>query len=150
MTTLEAQVRRLEDLEEIRRLKHTYALLVDRMPLQHTAADEEALVDLFTADAVADFGARVGVFSGQPAIRAFYTQALPGQRSWFMHYLANPVIDVDGDRAHAQWMVTALTQGKGQPPAPATQVTGRYIDNYVRTAAGWRIARQRFVDESRG
>ena len=55
---LEAQIHRLNDLEQIRRLKYSYAQLVDRMLAQHTAADEDALADLFAEDAVLDFGGR--------------------------------------------------------------------------------------------
>jgi hypothetical protein len=145
--SLEAQVRRLSDLEDIRQLKYTYARLVDKMLEQHTPAEEQALADLFLPDAVADFGARLGVIEGRAAIKKLFTETLPSGRAWVMHLIASPLLQVDGDRARGEWMVMALTETK-QGAARST-VVGRYVDDYVRTPAGWRIQRQLFHDETR-
>ncbi|HSV44289.1 MAG TPA: nuclear transport factor 2 family protein [Ramlibacter sp.] len=146
--SLEAQVRRLADLEELRQLKFNYARLVDKMLGEHTPADEAALANVFTEDARADFGARLGCIEGRAAIMKLFTETLPFSRSWFMHYVANPVLAVEGDTARGEWMVMALTENRGGFGERGT-VTGRYFDEYLRTPEGWRVSRQAFLDETR-
>lgn len=147
MTTIESRLQRLADLEDLRRLKFTYARLVDKMPGEHTQEDEDALANVFTENAVADFGARLGRIEGRAALRKLFTQSLPASRNWFMHFVTNPLLDVHGDRATGQWMVLAYTQSRDTKIQSV--VLGRYQDEYVRTRAGWQVIRQTFVDETR-
>lgn len=145
--SIDAQVRRLADLEDIRHLKYRYARLVDKMLAEHTQDDETALAELFVENACADFGTRLGVIEGRAAIRKLFTETLPSSRSWFMHFVGNPLILVDGDVADGEWSVMAFTELKGR--GERSTVTGRYVDQYTRTPAGWRISHQAFHDETR-
>jgi SnoaL-like domain len=64
MPTLEERVQRLEDIEDIRRLKIRYAGLCDAQ------YDLDGLASLFTDDAVWDGGSDFGVYQGKQAIQA--------------------------------------------------------------------------------
>lgn len=50
--------------------------------------------------------------------------------------------DDNGDRARARWQITELQIPVDQPPR---FVAGRYEDEYVRRAAGWKFARRTFT-----
>ncbi len=68
---LERRIKVLEDIEEIKRLKHRYCAYCD------DSYDADALADLFTEDAVWDGGER-GRNDGREAIREFSNGLLKG------------------------------------------------------------------------
>jgi ketosteroid isomerase-like protein len=140
---IEARVRRLEDLEAIRQLKHLYADRVDGM-VRNSDADTAPLLALFTEDALADFGPH-GSCEGHAAIHAFFAR-MPDLASFMMHHLANPILDVDGDRATARWYLHVASVMRGAGPG-VQAMFGRYEDEYVRTPEGWKIRRSRFIQE---
>lgn len=126
-------VRRLSDIEDIRRLKHRYCALCD------AGYDADRLAELFTEDAVWD-GGPIGAHEGREAIRRFF-EGSPKRVPWALHMVTNPIIDVDGDAATGQWylwepLVYALPGGD-----EAWWMSARYDDRYRRTAEGWRFAR---------
>lgn len=141
---IEARLRRLEDLEAIRRLKHEYADLVDATVASPGEASVARLLDIFAEDAVADYGA-FGTIEGRAALGAFFAK-MTEQSTFMMHYVANPIIDVDGDRATARWYVHAAVARQAGGPA-VQSIFGRYEDEYVRTPAGWKIQRTRFLSD---
>jgi SnoaL-like protein len=57
--------------------------------------------------------------------------------------MANPVIDVDGDRATARSYVDAWITSKDG--LSGINAIGFYDDELVRTFDGWRIARRTFT-----
>jgi hypothetical protein len=96
-------------------------------------ADPVALAELFTADGV--YGPSNSPATGTADIRARFAehQAIP----WIRHYLANPVVHVNGDRATAR--VKGIIQiVRSQQPPVWRHVT--YRGELVRTAEGWRFA----------
>src|SRR6202043_2703966 len=95
MRTLEERMRALEDVEEIKQLKARYAAACDNN------YDADAIAALFTQDAVWD-GGSLGKAEGREKIRKFFRHA-PGFCPFAIHNVMNPVIEVDGDRATAQW-----------------------------------------------
>jgi ketosteroid isomerase-like protein len=128
-----ARIRRLEDLEDIRRLKHTYCALCD------ANYDADGLAALFAEDAVWD-GGPMGVHRGREAIRRFF-QGSSKRVPFALHMVTNPILDVDGDRATGRWylwqpMVYRLPGGD-----QAWWMSARYDDEYVREGAHWRFAR---------
>jgi uncharacterized protein (TIGR02246 family) len=94
----------------------------------------------FTADGEAVNGERTT--KGRDALAALAASvaaAVPGLRHW----VNNHVIDVDGDRATATVYVTAIVGGA----EAKVLTTGRYAEQLVRTADGWRYSRREFTPD---
>jgi ketosteroid isomerase-like protein len=134
-TELEHRVRALEDVEAIKRLKHRYADACDR------GYDADALVEFFAEDAVWD-GGLFGRYEGREAIRAFF-RGVSADIVFAMHYMMNPVIAVDGDRATGTWyLFQTCTFAKGNPPIGGAAL---YDEAFVRQADGWKFQHLRLV-----
>jgi ketosteroid isomerase-like protein len=137
--TTEERIRRLEDLEAIRELFHTYADLLDRRDLAGYSR-------LFTDDAEWH-GGRMRARGGPPAILAMlrerYHQDEPADDR---HLVANPVIRIEGDRARATSRYAVI--GRGLDGRPELRLIGEYVDDLRRGEDGrWRFAyRQARVD----
>ena len=145
-SAIEARLQRLEDLEAIRNLKHRYQDGVDTVWRAGQSIDVRALVeDLFTVDiefvAPIDEDGTVVTINGAPAMVEFLTEHHRRVR-FSMHFVANDLVEVDGDEAIGQWSV--LAPGSGD--SGSTWYAARYVERYRRTPAGWRIARsEQFV-----
>ena len=135
-----------------------------------TLADRIAIEDMVTRyygnfgkqDAAEDFGAFYtedavfdvnGIVStGREAIEAFYVESAneedaPAAQGTFHMMISNPVIDVDGDTATAQFMWTGvLNTGIQQPPQLLEQ--GREYDLLVRQDGEWRIKKRVVIADS--
>jgi len=133
LSSLEARLHRLEDIEAIRSLKHRYATLCD------DGYRAGPLAELFTEDAVWDGGV-LGRFEGRDAIRAFFagcSKTVP----FAIHHLGNPVIEVAGDEATGDWFLfEPLVFAQGDQ---AFWMAARYHDRYVREDGAWRFAHVR-------
>lgn len=128
--SLEARLRRLEDLEAIRQLQIDYGNALDR-------GNVEAYVALFTADAELDLGP-VARCKGHPEIRDAASRMSGGGS---IHLISNPQITIDGDAATAVVSWTVLSPDEGGLPKVTT--TGAHRDELVRTSGGWRLKRRR-------
>ena len=133
MTELEAKIRYLTDLEEIRMLKYRYCRFNDGgwqgQPLSHQGPSHE----LFTEDGVWD-GSPLVVARGRDEIRRVFDEFAKMQLAY--HAVMNPIIEVDGDRAWGHWHLI----GAGLPGDGGSILgVSAYEDEYVRTAEGWRI-----------
>jgi hypothetical protein len=124
----------------------------DRLELQKLAIDYvyaiderqwQALDRIFTADAYIDYRAMGGIDGKYPAIRQWLPEALKHFPA-YMHFVGNHQIELAGDRATGKVacfnpMVIPRQDGKGAD----TMFLGLwYVDEYVRTSEGWRIARR--------
>lgn len=77
---------------------------------------------------------------GRPAIRAAWEQAMQGFA--FVGFFVQPgVLELDGDRGFGRVFTSELLV---EPGGAKRLSVGRYDDDYVRTAAGWRFAARRF------
>lgn len=78
--------------------------------------------------------------AGREAIVALWTQAMARFR--FVAFFAQPgVIVIDGERGTGRvWTHEVLEAADGT----VTRPIGRYDDDYVRTADGWRFAARRY------
>ncbi|HEX3408951.1 MAG TPA: nuclear transport factor 2 family protein [Candidatus Binataceae bacterium] len=131
MKTIEERLRVLEDIEEIRKLKARYAAACD----DHYNAD--VIASLFTEDAVWD-GGSLGKADGREAIRKFFSRATEFF-PFAMHNVMNPIVDVDGDCATAQWyLLQPATMKKGNQ---AVWLAAVYHDEYVRIENRWLFRR---------
>jgi hypothetical protein len=122
-----------DDVGSIIQLINLYAFAVDTQRWD--------LFDrIFTPDVDADFSATAhwrDLASFKADFAAFHAPFDSTQ-----HVMANHLVTVDGDRAHAfvhgSWrLIRRAAEG-----APLWDGTGWYDDDLVRTADGWRIARR--------
>ena len=127
-SSLEARIRRLEDLEEIRRLKYRYAAFCD----DHFDAD--GIAGLFVADGIWE-GAGM-LHAGREAIRRFWQPVDPPFAS---HLMTNPVITIDGDRANGKWWMIGPMSRLEEGQRVAYWQLATYDDDFVRTPDGWRF-----------
>jgi hypothetical protein len=134
---LEARVKRLEDIEEIRALKAAYCDLCDAGLGDRATLD--ALISHFTADAAVDFGMGEGsAFRGREGLRVFFGQVVPGGVSFCMHMVHNSVIEVHGDRATGRWYFEAPTTNA--VTGKAQWMAGRYEEEYAREEGVWKFS----------
>ncbi len=128
---LSARLDRLESIQEITKLKHTYwhyndvGLLGDK------------IAPLFTEDGVWS-NEELGHYAGREAIRIFFNEAsdiLP----FCAHVGMNAIIDVDGDTATAKWRCllfgTFIEEGQGK----SHLILIDYLDDFVRIDGRWLI-----------
>lgn len=130
MRSLEERVRELEDLEAIRRVKLRYARLNDMQ-------DTDAIVEMFTDDAVWDGGMEFGRYEGHEAIRSFFNSAWK-DLTWSVNLVTNPEIQIapSGEEATGSWRLwePAIISGR------AVWMSGLYIDRYRKTNGEWLIS----------
>ncbi|MFT3776047.1 MAG: nuclear transport factor 2 family protein [Minicystis sp.] len=136
---LSQRVATAEDFEALRNLKARYATLADRCLTTPSHENAVALADLFTDDAVGDYGF-FGRFQGRADLVRAFESVLPAGMRWSMHYITNPELSVDGSHAKGAWyfLVSAVT--KDAPPGAMASFYGLYEDVYVKTATGWKFA----------
>jgi ketosteroid isomerase-like protein len=124
----------LRDKQAITEICHRYAIALD-------SGDWTALATCFTPDATAHY--RTGAPSrGYPAIEARVRGAL-APLSASQHLIGNVLITLDGDAADSVCYLQAQHVRPGTPGGDTFIVAGRYLDRFVRTPAGWRIALRR-------
>jgi hypothetical protein len=133
-----ARVRRLEDIEAIQQVQHRYGFLLDegvgQLGLAQATAQFKAL---FTEDTNADFGG-FGVAQGRDGLGPIY-EAFQASAVWTIHYITNPVIEVNGDHATGKWNFHAMTIWAGKEAQGAQPLWGRYREEFTRTPAGFLI-----------
>jgi hypothetical protein len=135
--SLEARVRRLEDLLAIHELFITYGRYLD-------AGDVGSYAKLFAEDGELLLGP-VGRAKGPQEIEAMMSKTLTGGAGRSYHLITGPIVQLDGDRARAEVMWTVLNRTADEQPVVA--MTGRHQDDLVRTSDGWKFQRRRgYVD----
>ena len=132
----------LEDIEAIRKLKAAYCAACDD---DHNG---DAVARLFVEDGT--WGA-----AGQPAevgtdqIAAFmYGVRNRGQMMRSAHQVFNPVIEVDGDTATADWRFLMMYTAADEQSF--VRIIGTYHDTHQRTSHGWKFASLEVTIEERG
>ena len=138
--------------------------------IEATLADRIAIEDMVTRyyanfgkqDAADDFGAFYtedavfdvnGIVSqGREAIEGFYAASAeepdaPATQGTFHMMISNPVIDVTGDSATAEFMWTGVINSAIQEP-PRLLEQGREYDLLVRQDGAWRIKKRVVIADS--
>jgi ketosteroid isomerase-like protein len=122
-----------DDWVAIYELRSAYAWHYD-------SPDLDALVDIFTEDAVCEFGP-YGRWDGRAEIRAGFAENVGAPDNHFpsLHAVTNPQIAIDGDEATGRWFLLdfVLTGGPGELPF---RVAGVYQDRYRKVDGRWLIA----------
>ncbi len=132
LATLQAQVQRLNDLEEIRTLRNQYAYLANIVNSE--PGDPKQFAALFSEDGTMDLG--MGLATGRAEIEDMMTSATT-QWTCAMHYMLNPLIELDGDRGNGTVSGLFAFTTKDNP-APVW-LSNIYSDVYIRTHEGWRF-----------
>lgn len=149
ISKLEARLRRLEDLEEIRRLFEDYGYHLDRgqwheyadlysedgqMRLGPVRANGRAAIE---AAAQEGFGGGGGGQSTRTPIRE---GGLGG-----LHVIGSPRIELDGDRATAEVMWVVIVRDTEDKPFVSS--AGHHLDDLVRENGRWHFQKRRgFID----
>jgi hypothetical protein len=125
---------RLSDLAEIQGLLATYVEAID-------SKDFDRLDTVFTPDATFDYSATGGAAGSYAEIKPWLARAL-APFPLTQHLIGLPLIQLNGDEARARTMLfnPMLLQRSGEDHLFFVGAT--YVDDLVRTAAGWRIARR--------
>lgn len=133
------------------------AEISDRLEIQQLLVDYATAIDqcrfddldrVFTADAYIDYRAMGGIDGLFPQVKAWLAEVLP-HFSAFAHLVGNIDLRLAGDTAHGRTMcfnpmeiVPAKADGDGPAGARVLFCALWYDDEFVRTAAGWRISRR--------
>lgn len=123
----------LSDRLEIEDLITEYADAIDTLEF-------DRLDTVFTPDAWIDYSAMGGPKGHYPKVKAFLAESLPVFGAT-QHMISNFRIRLDGDRAEGKIMCFNPMRLKGEQQ-PVFFLGLWYLDEYIRTADGWRIARR--------
>jgi SnoaL-like domain len=133
--SLEARVRRLEDIEQIRNLKERYAALCD------ANYDADGIAELFVEDGKWESNI-VGTYYGRDQIKEYMGRS-PTQLVWAHHFMISPVIHVadDGKTATGKWSILLLGTMKGADPANNQPVilAATYDDTFIKIDGEWKF-----------
>jgi len=144
IAALEAMMRRLQDIEEIKQLMWSYTYFLDYGEL-------DKVMDCFVDDAKLEVGMRGGTekgkaalegrYEGKEAIKWLYSLVQPSKdRFAVSHLILNPVVKVEGERAQGTFY---LLEPSGIERAMWGH--GRYDMEYIRVDGKWKISSFRFT-----
>lgn len=123
----------LLDKAEITDLIHAYCYHFDR-------AESEAVVALFTEDAVIDYGPDVPTMKGRDEISPMISRGLAELFAATSHHVSNAVIRFEGpDAATSICYLYAWHRYLGS--GAVSELWGQYHHSFRRAGAGWRISR---------
>jgi 3-phenylpropionate/cinnamic acid dioxygenase small subunit len=132
--TIEERLQRLEDIHAIWQLFMDYKRHLDQR-------DFFAYSQLFAEDG--EWLGNLGQARGPAEIEALLERTLetyPDDSTRTYHLVANPTIEVDGDRATAESTWCFVT--RGEQDKPVLSLVGHYEDVLVRAGDGWKFQRR--------
>ena len=130
--TVEERLQRLEDVNEIQRLKSAYTLACD------DNYNPDAICALFTDDGLWSMNV-FGHHEGKENIHAFFT-SVSEQIVWSLHTAATPsiVVSPDGRTATGTWyLMCPCTLARGDSGRDAVLITGNYQDAFRKVDGRW-------------
>lgn len=133
--SLEARLRRLEDLEEIRELLVEYQSMLDGKDLVGYAALFAINGEFVAGDVRAQGHEEI-----RTLVEGMLGNLLTNEHGSDAHLIVNPSIHLDGDRATAQ--VTWAYVVRGQRNQPVLSKLGHYDDVLVREHGRWKFLRR--------
>jgi hypothetical protein len=133
-------------------MRYTVEQMADRFEIEDLIVDYADIIDtgeidrldnIFTLDAHIDYSAMGGAVGAYPEVKDFLKKALAAFKNT-QHLISNFQIKLDGDRATGKIMCfNPMEFNTGDRPAIPVFILGLwYIDEYVRTPQGWRIAKR--------
>ena len=148
LNQLEARIRRLEDIEEIRRVRGEYALAADER--RGNAVNVDRTMKLFASDSVWDGSPRWGRHEGWYAIDTNLRHGNAGI-NWSLHWQLGARIEIHpGGKATARWYLFELANMLNRQTGDRELVwlTGLYDDHYVVEGGEWKFSVVRFDCQS--
>jgi hypothetical protein len=124
----------MSDRLELQDLLIRYSEAIDRREFDELDA-------IFVPDAYIDYRDTGGIDGQYPQIKEWLAETLPTYFERNAHMLGLPAIKLAGDTATARTFCFNPMVLKGEKPK-VMQVGVWYDDEFVRTAAGWRISRR--------
>jgi hypothetical protein len=124
----------MSDRLELQDLLIRYSEAIDRREFDELDA-------IFVPDAYIDYRDTGGIDGRYPQIKEWLAETLPTYFERNAHMLGLPAIKLAGDTATARTFCLNPMVLKGDKPK-VMQVGVWYDDEFVRTAAGWRISRR--------
>lgn len=129
------QLRVIQDIEAIKRLKAEYCEICD----DHH--NQERIVEVFAEDGIWE-GTGLGCARGHAELRTLF-KSFENRISFSQHNVFNPRIDVAGDEAHGSWyFLGPFTFAKGNRQL---WLAARYEDDYVRVNGRWKFKHLRAI-----
>jgi 3-phenylpropionate/cinnamic acid dioxygenase small subunit len=129
-------LQQISDRIEINDLLIRYTRAIDQK-------DWDLLDTVFTPDAEVDYVSSGGIKGSYPEIRAWLEKVL-ALFPVTVHYVTNSEVTLQGDRAAARTAVyNPMFLGSSGGSLHHFAVGAYYVDELVRTEAGWRIAKRR-------
>ena len=127
------ELRQLLDKEKIRKLKQLYSHLMD-------SGQIDALANLFTEDAVCEFGPEYGNWEGRETIRTNYHDVFDAQDQFSaMHHITNHYIDMTGpDSAVGRSYLIDVVKTTSPEDQPIVWF-GLYDEQYQKVDGNWLI-----------
>ena len=125
--TLEERIRRLEDIEEIRRLRNKYHASLNESRYENCRA-------LFTDDAVVELG-YLARYEGIDAIDRGFRAMGERERFFIKQFIHSHDVEVDGDTGTG----TSYLEARYGRFGVSYVVAGRYDDTYVRVDGMWKF-----------
>jgi ketosteroid isomerase-like protein len=134
MAIIEARLDKIESRIEIEELVWKYAQAFDRH-------DRDMLRGLWFEDSVLNLGPNFGApFEGLDGIMAA-AEKLWAKTPKMHHWMANPIVVIDGDTATAETALDCFVIDSDDGP---TQVGGLYTDHLERRQGSWKIKLREF------
>jgi hypothetical protein len=140
--SLETMVKKLLEIEEIKKLHARYTFWVDERRW-------DEVVDLFAEDAIGEWafgkaGSR-GKHVGRKEIARFFKELVPKEASMFRHMVIQPVIEIDGERARAEWYMFGFGTYNLPEGATPAWMHGKYENELVKREGKWKFKHLKFV-----
>ena len=127
-----------DDRFEIQDLYGRYSHAVD-------FGDADGWARTFTPDGV--FVTPAGTFTGSTELAKFVTDAVARRGNTTRHFPSNIVVEATPAGASGQGYFALIRVSEGGKPGEV-RVTGRYSDELVRTADGWRFSRREALTDT--
>lgn len=134
LNDLEKRIKAFEDLEEIKKLHRHYVFLLN-------AHQWDEMISLFTEDGIADIGHH-GLHKGKKELsELFKVKIAKRNEKWNGgHFVTQPIISVDGDKASGYWVLYIFVFNGDTPNGPSyTWIQGRHDCEYVKVDGKWKF-----------
>jgi len=133
---IEARIRRLEDIEEIKQLQAKYAYFIDML-------QPEEVVKLMVKDVKAEYGLW-GSYQGTDGFLTFLKNIIPVS-PMMRHEIFMPLIEVKGDKAKGTWYLFGPFTALRPEGKVAVWIQGKYENEYVKVDGEWKFSHIRFT-----
>ncbi|MBB3664518.1 hypothetical protein FB384_003422 [Prauserella sediminis] len=137
-TDLEARIRRLEDIEAIKRLQNVYARTCD------LGADPDALIALFVPQDDEGVVWKSNIFGEHHGLEAIHKHfsGVTSTMPWAAHFMDNPVVDVsdDGLSATGRWDLlefSTMAKADGSEGLESVFMTAWYTNDFRKIDGQW-------------